>query len=126
MEIVKSISDMKSIEKVAKTLKAKTRFFFVTRREKFTYKELCANEDSVIYFGSCLPQINKILSMLFYDGFLNRENLSGEYRYFLNGEYTEKISSRKNKIQRLEEEIEFLKNKLAEYEKEIYQTRKIK
>lgn len=116
MEIVKSISDMKSIDKVAKTLKAKTRFFFVTRRESYTYKELCVGDDSIVYFGSCLPQINKILSMLFYDGFLNRENLSGEYRYFLNDEYNEKISSRKNKVQKLEEEIKQLKEKLKEYE----------
>ena len=116
MEIIKSISNMKSVDKVAKILKTKARFFFVTRRESYTYKELCAGDDSIAYFGSCLPQINKILSMLFYDGFLNRENLSGEYRYFLNDEYNEKISSRKNKVQKLEEEIKKLKEKIKEYE----------
>ena len=117
MEVIKSISDMNKVNAISRTLKAKTKFYFMTRKNKMTYKELCSDDDSIVYFGSCLPQINKIMSMLFYDGILNREKLSGEYRYFYNENYIEKISSRKNKVERLEkrvreleEELERLKN----------------
>lgn len=116
MEVIKSISDMNKVNAISRTLKAKTKLYFMTRKNKMTYKELCNDDDSMIYFGSCLPQINKIMSMLFYDGILNREKLSGEYRYFYNENYVEKISSRKNKVQKLEEEIKQLKEKLKEYE----------